>query len=162
MTVPRAKPSLVVTGLARQHKRLRAGTPPPSRTGPETPDHQEVLPIMVPKTSDISREGVTQTPDDVRVFLALSDERDQWSRYAQQQWLDGYAAAEAAHAGDYSAGYLDGILRRKHAEHDHVEYELLQFLRWGPGGPEHYGDPRPGDFPGGRAIPADYADGEAA
>jgi hypothetical protein len=34
------------------------------------------------------------------------------------------------------------------------DYAELEMRRWGPGGREHFGDPRPGDFPG---MGADYS-----
>lgn len=63
-------------------------------------------------------------------------------------FLLGWRLAERAHADDYDCGYVDGLLRRKHLEHDAVDAAKLEVLRWGPGGREHFGDPRPGDYPG--------------
>ena len=83
-----------------------------------------------------------------RLVLNLSDERDQWRRLAWQLWRDGHQAAELAHADDYARGLVDGATVRKRAEHDLVEFARLELLRWGEGGREHFGDPRPGDFPG--------------
>jgi hypothetical protein len=83
-----------------------------------------------------------------RQVVGLSDERDQWERLALQMWRDGFAAAERAHAGDYARGLADGAGVRKRAEHDLVEAARLYRLRWGASGREHFGDPRPGDFPG--------------
>jgi len=45
---------------------------------------------MVPKTSEITREGVTEPLDEVRFFLALSDERDQWYRRLADAERDAY------------------------------------------------------------------------
>lgn len=99
--------------------------------------------------SNTSPAAIVTDPADIAAFLELSDERDQWERYVLAMWRDGWHAAELAHAGDYHHGYIDGILGRKHAEHDAVEALRLELRRWGPGGREHFGDPRPGDFTGG-------------
>lgn len=86
--------------------------------------------------------------DHLRVVMSLSDERDMWQRRVAEAFRDGYAAAEHQHGGDYGRGLVDGAAVRKRAEHDLVEFARLELLRWGPGGREHFGDPRPGDFPG--------------
>lgn len=59
----------------------------------------------------------------------------------------GYADAEADMEAAWHA-VADPVARGgpKHAE--------LAERRWGPGGREHFGDPRPGDFPGRRATAA--------
>jgi hypothetical protein len=83
--------------------------------------------------------------------LDLSDERDQWERLVEQAFRDGYRAAEAAHADDYQRGLIDGALVRKRAQHELVEMARIDAAQWGPAGREHFGDPRPGDYPGGAA-----------
>lgn len=90
---------------------------------------------------------------DAQQVIALSDERDQWQRFALQMWRDGYAAAELARADDYQRGLVDGAYCRKRSEQDLVELARLELLRWGPGGREHFGDPRPGGYAGG-PVPA--------
>ena len=82
-------------------------------------------------------------------LLELSDERDRWERLCAAAYREGWQAAERAHTDDYSAGYMDGLLRRKHLEHQAVETAGVELARWGPGGQEHFGDPQPGDYPGG-------------
>lgn len=80
--------------------------------------------------------------------LALSDERD--------THLARLLAAEQA---AYRAGYADGF--RDAGEELFAAYRALppvviegeslaelEARRWGPGGREHFGDPRPGDYPG--------------
>lgn len=81
-------------------------------------------------------------------LMTLSDERDQWHRLVGAAWCEGYRAGELAHVDDYARGVVDGAAARKRAEHDLVEWAQLELLRWGPDGAEHFGDPRPGDFPG--------------
>ena len=86
-------------------------------------------------------------------FLALSDERDQWGRlcadrerfaFATGRALgrdEGYRKAHAEMAGRWAA-MARPVAR---AAPSHAELEVR---RWGPGGRERFGDPRPGDFPG--------------
>lgn len=82
-------------------------------------------------------------------FMRLSDERARWLAYA-------LALAKDA----YLDGYRDGRLGEQHAA-DRVwagrrprsalvgpSLDELEQRRWGPRGREHFGDPRPGDYPG--------------
>ena len=80
--------------------------------------------------------------------LALSDERDQWERRIDRAWRDGYDAGRRSRQDDYARGVADGAYARKRAGQDTVEQARLELLRWGPGGREHFGDSRPGDYPG--------------
>jgi hypothetical protein len=90
-------------------------------------------------------------------LLALSDERDR----ELQARLD---AERAGFDRGRGAGHDEGRLEAEQAEQaawhavaepvarggpSHAE---LEELRWGPGGREHFGDPRPGDFRGHREI----------
>lgn len=96
-------------------------------------------------------------PADVARLLELSDERDQWlrarlawARYAYERghragWNEGYEAAHAEMSADWHA-IADPASRRGES---HAEYETR---RWGPAGPEHFGDPRPGDLSGSEAV----------
>jgi hypothetical protein len=47
-----------------------------------------------------------------------------------------------------AAGYLQAIADVKAAQHGLVLDAEIEERRWGPGGRAHFGDPRPGDFPG--------------
>ena len=98
----------------------------------------------------------------LRHVLALSDERDQWARLAAMAYRDGYRAAERDHADDYQRGLVDGVLGHKQSQHDVVraltggtdrvdQWQEQQAKTWGPAGRAHFGDPRPGDYPGGAA-----------
>lgn len=64
-------------------------------------------------------------------------------------------AREMAAAG-YERGLADGyvlaIEDMKAAQQGIVRDAGLELERWGPGGREHFGDPRPGDFPGRGAV----------
>ncbi len=55
-------------------------------------------------------------------------------------------------AAAYERGQVDGYLRAiadvKAVQHGLVLDAELEVRRWGPGGREHFADPRPGDFPG--------------
>jgi hypothetical protein len=95
-------------------------------------------------------------------LIALSDERDQWERMVRQAYRDGYRAAERDRADDYSRGLVDGVLGHKRAQHDCIRaltggtdrvdlWQEQQAKTWGPAGREHFGDPRPDDYPGGAA-----------
>ena len=56
-------------------------------------------------------------------------------------WREGYADA-----GRDMARRWDEIARP--AAHGRPPHAVLERRRWGPGGREHFADPRPGDFPG--------------
>src|ERR1700683_4101475 len=55
-------------------------------------------------------------------------------------------------AAAFERGQVDGYLRAaadlKALQHGMVLDAELEGRRWGPGGREHFADPRPGDFPG--------------
>jgi hypothetical protein len=87
-------------------------------------------------------------PAERAACLALSAERDLCLRRILAAWRAGYRAGELARADDYGRGLHDGALARKRAEHGLVELVRLELARWGPGGREHFADPRPDDFPG--------------
>ena len=73
----------------------------------------------------------------------------------------GYKRGVEAARGELSAGHAAwwrGHGQRLIDEPSHAE---LEERRWGPGGREHFGDPRPGDFPGtGRTAAEAEADTE--
>lgn len=88
------------------------------------------------------------------MVLEVSDLRDLYQRVA----LD--MAAEAFKAGRaYERAEQDRERNREHrlrAAHPAVinlspTHRELEERRWGPGGREHFADPRPGDYPG-RAL----------
>lgn len=89
-------------------------------------------------------------------WISLSDERDRWERFAVA-WarsayrdgcrdglragrVDGYRAGYATASADWWLAAGPAPRAGSHAE--------LERRRWGPGGREHFGDPRPGDFQG--------------
>ncbi len=80
--------------------------------------------------------------------LAESDRRDAETARVHNAWRAGYAAAQADCDDAYDRGYADGALLRKHAQHDLYGAVRAALDAW-PGGREHAGDPRPGDYTGG-------------
>lgn len=104
-------------------------------------------------SKDTPGDAVTQVAQ--QQLMILSDERDQWSALVGETFRLGYAAALHDHQDDYRRGLLDGAGVRKRAEHDLVAFARLELARWGPGGREHFGDPRPGDFTGRALRPLD-------
>jgi len=99
------------------------------------------------------------TATSVAEVLDRSAERDRYEQRILGAWREGFAAGELAHADDYAAGFHDGALARKHAQHDLVEMARLDAARWGPLGREHFGDQQPGDYQGG-ALPLERPGGE--
>jgi hypothetical protein len=88
-------------------------------------------------------------------LLALSDERDVQLALRLAAWRDGY---RAGHAAGYDRGFERGA-RLLEAEWPVAVASVtacgpslaeLERLRWGPDGRGHFGDPRPGDYPGRR------------
>jgi hypothetical protein len=62
--------------------------------------------------------------------------------------------AEAGYERGRAAGYLQAIADVKAVQHGLVLDAEIEERRWGPGGRAHFGDPRPGDYPGrARAAP---------
>jgi hypothetical protein len=59
-------------------------------------------------------------------------------------WREGYEAAERDMARAWS-GFAKPMTRHLQGP----PHGDLEILRWGPGGREHFGDPRPGDYMGG-------------
>jgi hypothetical protein len=93
------------------------------------------------------------TPEEQRQFLEFSDERDQQDR------LRIAAQREAFEAGrkfghdegrrEYEAQETEAWRRiLQPFSQDRPFFQELEERRWGPGGREHFGDPRPADFVG--------------
>lgn len=73
--------------------------------------------------------------------------REMYQAGLAEGWREGYAAAGAERDRAWSEIARRAV--RITAGPDHAE---LEGRRWGPGGRAHFGDPRPGDFPG--RVPA--------
>jgi hypothetical protein len=93
-------------------------------------------------------------------WLRLSDERDLWLRRVLDAWREGYAVGRRSMDDAVTTAYIDGLLRRKGIEHEHIRaltggtdrvdlWQDQQKRTWGPGGREHFADPKPGDYTGG-------------
>ena len=88
-----------------------------------------------------------QVPDPAHVAAAIAEaeriEREQAAAAGLANW----------HArGEFERGYQQALADQR-AEAEEIARQLaadvgLMERRWGPGGREHFGDPRPGDFPG--------------
>jgi hypothetical protein len=87
--------------------------------------------------------------------LELSDERDQHDRRlldaVRRAYLDGYRDGHADACREQDENWRQTPPLRIAAG---PAYAVLEQLRYGPGGREHFGDPRPGDFPGRRESAA--------
>jgi hypothetical protein len=72
----------------------------------------------------------------------------------------GYAAGRRVAEADEAAAWrqLHNDMRGLASSPSHAE---LEERRWGPGGREHFADPRPGDFPGRGAPPEPEREAEA-
>lgn len=92
----------------------------------------------------------------VRRLIALSDERDLWERRLlaaeRAAYLRGYADGQADEQRRDSLAWAARPLPRVP---DPAAPTLAKLLlrRWGPGGREHFADPRPGDYRGGPVAP---------
>jgi hypothetical protein len=115
----------------------------PSRPpGREVRSGPAVTPSRPRKTSPSPQQGsvAASVPGRVAELLALSDERDLWLRRVYDAWREGYAAA--------LDDAVTASLARIWPPPGHVTETDKR--RWGPGGREHFSDPRPGDYPGRR------------
>jgi hypothetical protein len=74
---------------------------------------------------------------------------------------------QAGHGDGYQAGYrqaeADQAARWNQNDRpaDGPSHAELEERRWGPGGREHFADPRPGDFPGRGTRPGPEPESEA-
>ena len=82
-------------------------------------------------------------------WLAESDRRDRELQARLNAWQQGWDACTAALTGAYEEGFTDALMALKRAQHQAHRLTVLESERWGPGGREHFADPRPGDYTGG-------------
>jgi hypothetical protein len=86
-------------------------------------------------------------------LLDISDERDVYLARLQAVWGEGWLAGhEVGDEGGYAEAQRD-MARRWHevanpAARGGPSHDELERRRWGPAGREHFGDKRPGDYPG--------------
>jgi hypothetical protein len=103
-------------------------------------------------TSDAGRQPAPWQ----RALLELSDERDMWLRRVLGAWREGW---RRGHAAGVARGYRQACADMEASwqaiarpvAYGGTSHADLELLRWGPGGREHFGDPRPGDYAGGPA-----------
>ncbi|HET9970355.1 MAG TPA: hypothetical protein VFQ68_19130 [Streptosporangiaceae bacterium] len=75
------------------------------------------------------------------------------TRYRLQFAREIHAVTAAAEfSRGFEEGYMCAVADVKAAQQGIVRDARLEEVRWGPGGREHFADPRPGDFPG--RVPA--------
>jgi hypothetical protein len=92
---------------------------------------------------------------DAAAVLDRSDERDVELQRILTAWREGFLRGlevgmqegrrQAAEEESAQRREAAGLVAKATAGPSHTELELR---RWGPGGREHFGDPRPGDFAG--------------
>lgn len=82
------------------------------------------------------------TPEEAIEAAELADAE---IRYRHQMAREMYARG---HERGLNEGYVLAVADVKAIQHGIVRDAELEALRWGPGGREHFGDPRPGDYPG--------------
>jgi len=86
------------------------------------------------------------------IVLAGSDRADLDLALRLEAWRDGWRACDAAQGAQYEAGFHDGILAFKAAQHGTVKALRHELARW-DGTREQFADPRPGDYKGGPVAP---------
>lgn len=78
-------------------------------------------------------------------LLACSAEREQWDKLVddigRMMYACGFADGQRAASDAWGS-------RPKHIVRYGPSHAELERRRWGDGGREHFGDPRPGDYPG--------------
>jgi hypothetical protein len=87
------------------------------------------------------------------LILAESDRRDADLERQLACWREGWAACKQSSRDTYEEGFLDGLLDRRRFQHAVIADIVSDLCRWGPGGREHFADPRPGDYTGGPVTP---------
>jgi hypothetical protein len=89
--------------------------------------------------------------DQDRSAAASETECEAVQRLALEMARAAYRLGEAdgvARGRQLEAGDLDAAWNRIAAAALGPSFDELEGRRWGPGGREHFADPRPGDFPG--------------
>lgn len=82
------------------------------------------------------------TPEEAIEAAELADAE---IRYRHQMAREMYAFG---HERGLAEGYVLAVADVKAVQHGIVRDAELEARRWGPGGREHFGDARPGDYPG--------------
>jgi len=87
--------------------------PQPAASGPATGSH-----------------GPAPPAEAAAAVLELSALMDAQLALRLAAFREGWQAAWQARASDYHRGYIDGLLRRKHAEHEAADALRLYLRRW--------------------------------
>jgi hypothetical protein len=90
------------------------------------------------------------TPQEAIEAAELAEAETRYRLQFAREIRDATAAAEFGRG--FEEGYMRAVADVKAAQHGIVRDAALEEVRWGPGGREHFADPRPGDYPG--RIPA--------
>ena len=124
--------------------------PPDSGNGPHR--RGDRLQITLAASHDSAGAGrvgsLTRTQ-----WLALSDERALARRLQHGFWAEGYQLGrERGRREGYEASEADMAAQWREiaspVARGGLSYAELERRRYGPGGRAHFGDPRPGDYPG--------------
>lgn len=95
------------------------------------------------------------TAEQVADAIERCDAIELLERRLRNNWLAGFAASEMAHRDDYEAGFHDGVIARKTAEHDAHRLAEDDARRWVVHGEirtrQTFGQPHRDDFPGARS-----------
>ncbi len=128
------------------------------RAGPgEEPARLDPAPAQ-----DAERRSLTLTPGDdlpvslataVAEVLAVGERRELNLELRLQAWREGWLAGhEVGYRGGYAQAEKDMARRWREIARPVARggpsFAELERRRWGPGGREHFADPRPGDYPG--------------
>lgn len=82
-----------------------------------------------------------------RVIQAAADLIGSIDEREHQAFRRGFAAGYAAADDDWFIALAPAREAARRAA-KYPSFAELEVRRWGPGGREHYADPRPGDYPG--------------
>ncbi len=84
-------------------------------------------------------------PRSVTAAIEAAERIEAETRYRNQLARE---MAAAVYERGRANGYIQAVADIKALQHGIVRDAELEVRRWGPGGRAHFGDPRPGDFPG--------------
>lgn len=135
----------------------RPQTEPISSTAVTTPAERPQTAISVHRQND-STADLRATEAGVAALLDRLDADELNQRRFQNFWHAGWTACEFFLSDRYEAGFADGVMALKRAQHDAHRLAELDALRWSvrgePRSREDFGDPHPGDYRGG-VLPAE-------
>jgi len=130
---------------------MRAAPPAPPESAATNDDPPPARGEILPTVAEIDPSASLKVV--IADVLAVSDQRELQLELRLQAWREGWLAGhEVGDQGGYARAIKD-MERRWHEVADPVarggpSFAELERRRWGPGGRKHFGDPRPGDYPG--------------